>query len=93
MDEELRLHADPAAKLTAIADHLERVKRLEEIADNYARAGQGRHCDALKARYYRLEAEQMLAEARVEHGDVPIASPASKAARVKREPPPTAPPR
>jgi hypothetical protein len=51
MDEEIRLRTDPAARLTAIADHLERAKQLERIADNLATAGQVRHSDALKARY------------------------------------------
>lgn len=87
MDEELRLRTDPAARLTAIADHLERAKRLEQITDNLARAGRVRHTDALKARYYRLEAEQILSEARSTYGNLPISSPASRGVGEKSGPP------
>ena len=91
MDEELRLRTDPAARLAAIADHLERAKRLEQFADNPARTGQTRQSDALKARYYRLEAEQILLEARTTYGNLPISSPGSKGARDRSGSP--APPR
>ena len=53
MDEELRLNPDPAKTLGALWDHLERVKRVEENASGYARAGQGRVADVLKAKYFR----------------------------------------
>jgi hypothetical protein len=71
MEDQLRLGPKPAEKLAAIQAHLERVKRLEKIADQYARTGQGRTSDALKAKYFRLEAEQMLVEARATQPDVP----------------------
>ena len=93
MDDELRLRTNPAARLTAIADHLERTKRLEQIADNLARAGQLRHSDALKARYHRLEAEQILLEARATHGTDPNPATAPKADRAKSEPPPATAPK
>jgi hypothetical protein len=80
MDEELRLRTDPVARLAAIADHLERTKRLEQMADNLARSGHLRHSDALKVRYYRLEAEQILLEARATTGNLPVPAPTSKAA-------------
>ena len=70
MEAELRLSPTPTEKLAAIQAHLERVKRLETIADQYAKAGQGKTLDALKAKYFRLEAEQMLAEARATQPNV-----------------------
>ncbi len=79
MDQELRLRIDPAARLAAIADHLERTRRLEQIAQNLAGSGQLRHADELKAKYYRLEAEQMLSEVRATDGNNPNPAPASNA--------------
>jgi hypothetical protein len=64
MEEQLRLSPNPADKIAAIQAHLERSRRLERIAEQYSKSGQFRPSDALKARYFRLEAEQMLAEAR-----------------------------
>ena len=93
MDEELRLQTDPAARLIVIADHLERAKRLEQITNNLAKAGQCRHSDALKARYYRLEAEQMLLEARPTYGNVPDHLPESKGVGEKSAVPSPAPPK
>jgi hypothetical protein len=95
MEEKLQLNPGPAETLASIWDHLERVKQLEAIAEAYARNGQGRKSDALKMRYYRLEAEQLLAEARAAHPGVPLPSP--KESRVAPAPiprrPPPAPPR
>jgi hypothetical protein len=93
MDEEVLLRTDPAARLTAIADHLERTRRLEQFADNLARAGQARHSDALKARYYRLQAEQILLDARSMYGNLPNVSPASKGVGEKRGSHPPTPPK
>ena len=86
MDEELRLNPGPAETLGVIRDHLERVKRVEENASGYARAGQGRVADVLKAKYFRLEAEQRLAEARALYPGVAL--PPHKAVRRERAPDP-----
>ena len=90
MDEELRLNPSPAESLGEIRDHLERVKRVEENASGYARAGQGRLADVLKAKYFRLEAEQRLAEARAQYPGVALPPP--KAAQRERAPAPAPPP-
>jgi hypothetical protein len=70
MEDQLRLGLKQAEGLAAIQAHLERVKHLEKIAEQYAKAGQGRTSDALKAKYFRLEAEQMLVVARSMYRDV-----------------------
>ncbi len=90
MEEQLRLSPKPAEKLAAIQAHLERVKRPERIADQYAKIGQGRVSDALKAKYFRLEADQLLAEAQVTHPNVPLPAPKSIDGRRKPalQPPP-----
>ena len=71
MEEELRLRTKPAERLLVIRDHWERAKRLEGIVEQYSKTGQGRKADALKFKYFRLEAEQMLAEARTASPDAP----------------------
>jgi RND family efflux transporter MFP subunit len=71
MDEQIRLNPAPAERIAAIQAHLARLKELEQILDGYTKTGQGRVSDALKMKYYRLEAEQMLAEARALVGDIP----------------------
>ena len=102
MEDQIRLNPGPAETLAAIQSHLERVKRLEGLADQYAKTGQGRSATPLRAKYFRLEAEQMLAEARIlagarmAHPEVPVPSP--ETTKEKREPipllpPPPAPPR
>jgi hypothetical protein len=68
MDEELRLAADQAARLAAIAAHLDRVRSIEKVAESRKAAARGTEVDVLKARYYRLEAEEMLADARANPG-------------------------
>jgi hypothetical protein len=84
MEEQLRLSPKPAERLVAIQDHLKRVKRLEIVAQQYAKTGQGRISDALKAKYFRLEAEELLAEAKASHPNVPLQTP--KAIEGNREP-------
>ncbi len=78
MDEELRLAADPAARLAAIAAHLERLRQVEQIAQAHKESARGTEVDVLKARYHRLEAEEMLADARANPGAVATPRPASK---------------
>ena len=70
MEAELLLSPNRAEKLASIQAHVERVKRLESIAGQYAKTGQGRASDALKAKYFRLEAEQMLVEAQATQPNV-----------------------
>ncbi len=71
MEEQIRLHPAPAERIAAIQAHLARMKELEQILDGYAKTGQGRVVDALKMKYFRLEAEQMLAEGKAIVGDLP----------------------
>jgi hypothetical protein len=78
MDEELRLAADPAARRAAIAAHLERARRLEAIAESRHESARGTHADVLRMRYYGLEAEEMLADARANPGAGAAPRPASK---------------
>ena len=93
MEEQIKLGPDPAEQLAAIQAHLERVRRLEEVMENYAKTGQGRKVSPAKAKYFRLEAEQMQAEARAAHPEVPMPAPkaAMKPANVNPNPPPPAP--
>jgi hypothetical protein len=70
MEDQLRLGLKQAEAVAAIQAHLDRVKRLERIAEQYAKAGQSRPSDALKAKYFRLEAEQMLVVARTMYPNV-----------------------
>lgn len=93
MEDQLRLGPGPAGTLAAIQAHLLRMKRLEGIADRYAKAGQGRVADALKVRYFRLEAGQKLAEARATFPGVPLPAPeaAGKREPASEPPPPPAP--
>ena len=65
MDEQIGLDPDPTKKIAAIQRHLDRIKGLEEIAGERFRAARGTHADVLKMKYFRLEAEQMLAETRI----------------------------
>ena len=72
MEEEISLSTTSAEKVSAILKHLERTKKLEQIVDQYAKVGQGQVEDTLKCKYFRLEAEQMLAEVRAASPDVPL---------------------
>jgi hypothetical protein len=83
LDAQLRRVPGPAEKLAAIQAHLERVRRFEEISAQFAAAGLGQPLDALKAKYHRLEAERMFAEARTAHPEVTL--PKSSAVREKHE--------
>ncbi|WP_435017891.1 hypothetical protein TA3x_005512 [Tundrisphaera sp. TA3] len=67
MDDEIGLNPDsgPASRLAAIRAHLGRIKSLEEIAARRQDAARGARADVLKLKYFRLEAEQMLAELRI----------------------------
>ncbi len=58
----MRLKPKPADNIAAIQAYVERSSRLEKIAERCAKTGECRTSDALKAKYFRLEAEQMLKE-------------------------------
>jgi hypothetical protein len=75
MEDQIKLDSGPVATLAAIQAHLERMKRLEGLLDGYAQTGQGRFTSPLRAKYHRLEAEQMLAEFRTAHPDIPMPTP------------------
>jgi hypothetical protein len=52
---------DPARRLTALEDHLDRMKKLEALIKKVRRLGFGRSYDVGASEYYRLEAEVWLA--------------------------------
>ena len=54
---------DGGRRLAAIREHRDRMRVMERLVREYARTGQGRGSDSLKATYYRLEADQLLVEA------------------------------
>lgn len=78
MDEELRLATGPAARHAAITAHLERVRGIEQVAKARHEAARGTHADVLKARYFQLEAEEMLADARANPGAAAAPGPGPK---------------
>jgi hypothetical protein len=93
MDEQLCLGVSPAEKLAAIHAHLERVKRAEGIVGRLTEAGQLSRSDLLRATYYRLEAEQLFAEARAAHPDIPLPKPDPAGQRSDLAPSPPSVPR
>ena len=66
LEDEIRLDPSPAARLVALQGHFDRMKSVEDRMTQWAKVGQIRESDALKANYYRLEAEMMLVEAQTE---------------------------
>lgn len=70
MEDRLRLATTQAERIAAIRDHRDRMQDVERQAEGYAKSGQGRISDALKASYYRLEADQGLVEERVDVGKI-----------------------
>ena len=52
---------DPARRLTALEEHLDRMKKLEALIKKVRRLGFGRSYDVGASEYYRLEAEFWLA--------------------------------
>lgn len=63
MMDRVRMAETEGERLEAMREHRDRLKSLERMAGEYARAGQGHVSDSLKATYYRLEADQLLVEA------------------------------
>ena len=62
MVDRLRIAATEADRLESMREHRDRMRDLEALMGGYAKTGQGRVSDSLKATYYRLEADQLLAE-------------------------------
>ncbi len=56
--------AKPGEHLAALEDHLNRMKKLEQLIKKIRRIGFGRSYDVGAAEYYRLEAELWLARAK-----------------------------
>lgn len=76
MEDRLRLATNAAARLDAIREHRNRMITHERLVRGYTDAGQGRVSEALEARYFRLEADQILAEAGVDPAkEAPVAEP------------------
>ena len=65
MDDQIRLDPDPSKTLAAIQGHLDRMRRLEAIVEAHNQSARATHADVLKMKYFRLEAEQMIAEIRI----------------------------
>lgn len=53
-----------AEHVTALEDHLDRMKKLEELVKKIRRLGFGRSSDVGASEYYRLEAELWLEQAK-----------------------------
>jgi hypothetical protein len=70
MDEQIRLDPGASKRLAAIRDHLDRTRGLEALADQRHQAARGTLAETLKVRYFRLEAEEMLAELRIINPDL-----------------------
>jgi RNA polymerase sigma factor (sigma-70 family) len=62
-DAQLRTRASAAERETALRAHLDRVRRIEEIADRRFKAGQRSESELYDARYTRIEAELDLEQA------------------------------
>jgi RNA polymerase sigma factor (sigma-70 family) len=75
MEVRLRLAATATERLAAIREHLDRMTSVELLLKRAFQSGQTKFADVLKAKYYRLEAEQFLAE---EEGDVRKPAPAAR---------------
>ena len=93
MMDRVRIAATEAEHLEAIREHRDRMRSLERMAGEYARTGQGRVSDSLKATYHRLEADQLLVVAGgQEASQVEVSDPPSGVRAVQPQPaPPTTP--
>ncbi len=84
MQDRLALAATPAERLAALREYRERMLFLEHLLRRYAETGQGTIANALKGKYYRLEADQLLVEEGVD--------PSQEAVKPEPEPAPGPPP-
>ena len=66
MEDRLELASSRAERLAAIREHRKLVLMLESGLNEYLKGGQCRISDVLKAKYDRLEADQLLVEAGVD---------------------------
>jgi hypothetical protein len=88
MEDRLKLAATPAQRLDAIREHRNRMILHERMVSAYTRAGQGRLAEAMEAKYYRLEADQLLSEAGADPAkEPPVAEPEKDAAPQPPSPP------
>ncbi len=90
MVDRLRLARNAGDCVDAIREHRKRMIEFEAVMTAYAKAGQGRMANALKGKYYRLEADQLLAEEGIDPEKEPI-DPALRKAEKAPAPPPAAP--
>ena len=81
LDDRIRLASTPGERLEAIREHRNRMTIVDQLAAQYTRTGQGRVADGLRARYFRLEADQFLAEAGVDPEKEPPAAPEKEGPR------------
>jgi hypothetical protein len=89
MEDRLRLATAPAERLDAIREHRNRMLSHEQTTLAYARSEQIRVTDSLKVKYYRLEADQLLAEAGFDPAkEPPVAAPEANPAAPPPPPPP-----
>ena len=75
MEAEGEVSGKKAGDVAAAEAHLNRMKDLEELAKGRAAGAQGSALDALAARFYRLEAESRLLEARGAKGHEHVPAP------------------
>jgi hypothetical protein len=64
LDSRRALALKPAEHVEAFEDHLDRMKKLEELVKKVRRLGFGRSYDVGATEYYRLEGEAWLEQAR-----------------------------
>lgn len=66
LDAELALCETRGDRVAALEAHVKRAKEVEDVAAHFAKIGQGRDSDAHAARYFRIDAEIRLLEARAQ---------------------------
>ena len=93
MADRLRLARNAADRIKAIREHRRLMIDLEEMMAAFARIGQVRTADALKAKYHRLEADQLLAEEGIDPEKEPLDRGPRKAGGAPAPPAPPSPSR
>jgi hypothetical protein len=92
MEDRLRLASTPTERVDAVREHRNRMILHERLVSAYNSVGQGRGTEALEGKYYRLEADQLLAEAGVDpEKEPPVVDPQQDPAAPPPSPAPTAP--
>jgi RNA polymerase sigma factor (sigma-70 family) len=71
MEDRVRVAGDRAARLAALREHRDRMKKLETLYTELMQGESGQlwSTDVLNVKYHRLEADQLLAEAGVDAGE------------------------